>query len=325
MSGKHFVLEGDLKLLSTLSHKGESSGPDSLLSRVTVVNEDYEPVQVFVYSGNAFRGMLRDLAAEYMIERLSIEKMGLELFYLLWSGGAIGGDQTIDIDQARRFRQVIPMISLFGGGIGNQLMGGKMAVGSFYPVCGECSGILPKHVFRRDDATWHAFVNELSFNRTDDAKNERLRERFIAPNLETPALTGDKAKSDRKPQQMRYTEELMAGGVRFYQRLDFIHVTDLELGVFVSALHEWQKHPYLGGEKRKGDGLCELSYTWREAGKGPEEAKHFLTVGSDRLVCGEKAEETLEAYNEFLATLYDQYLSANKATLQGMLEAGGAS
>lgn len=321
MSGKHLVLEGSAKLLSPLSHIGESSGTESFLNTITVLDAGFEPSEVPVYSGNAFRGMVRDLAAEYMMDKLAIDKLDLETFYMFFSGGAIGGDQSIDIDQARRYRATIPMFSLFGGGVGNQLMGGKMQVGMLYPICRECSNILPQ-ALRNDGASWRQFLTSQDYSRKDDAKDERLRERFLA-HEETPVLpAGEKAKAERKPQQMRYRQELMAPGAQFYQRVDFQHVTDVELGVFVSALHEFRKHPYLGGQNRIGHGLCELTYAWREAGTLQEDNQHFLTVGSDHYIAGPKAEDALQAYDDFLKQVYERYLEFNRVPLRQMLEAG---
>ena len=314
---KHIILEGRVKLLSPLSHIGQSTGTESFLNTLQVLDANLEPVEVFVYSGNAFRGAMRDLAAEYMMDKLSITGLGLDLFYMFFSGGSIGGEQSIDIDQARRFRAAVPMFSLFGGGVGNQLIGGKLCVGALYPICDECAGILPV-AYRVEGVSWRQFISEQSYTRTDDAKNERLRERFLASE-DTPMLPGakEKAKEDRKPQQMRYTQELIAPGALFYQRIDFKHVTDLELGAWVSALHEFRKHPYIGGQSRIGHGLCELTYTWRDADEG--QAQHFLTVGSETFDPGPEATRALDAYDEFLKSVYVQYLESNKVSLAKML------
>ncbi|HHW15371.1 MAG TPA: hypothetical protein GXX28_10645 [Firmicutes bacterium] len=326
MNGTDLILEGVVKLLAPLSHIGESTGTESFLNTVNILGPDGEPTEVFIYSGNAFRGALRDLAAEYMLSRLSVDKVGLDLFYMLFSGGAIGGEQSVDIDQARRFRALLPMFSLWGGGVGNQIMGGKMQVGAMYPICAECAGILPER-FHLSEASWRQSITEQSYTRTDDAKNERLRERFIQamPDQDRLMLEGETAgkpeKAERKPQQMRYTQELITPGARFYQRIDFKHVTDIELGAFVSALSEFSKHPYLGGQNRIGHGLCEIAYTWREAGQ-PGEGEHFLSVGPDGMLSGVKAKDSLEAYNEYLARIYEEYLAMNQTTLQKMLEAG---
>ena len=110
-------LEGVFTLLSPLSHIGESHGVDSYLATQDIIGVDGEPTEVFVYSGNALRGMLRDCGSKYFLDNLSPEnklQIPLELFYFLFSGGSIGGNQKVDIDKAREIRAKIPVASIFG-------------------------------------------------------------------------------------------------------------------------------------------------------------------------------------------------------------------
>ena len=89
------------------------------------------PVEVFVYSGNAIRGMLRDCGSKYFLDklqfRLNIADTTSDVLFF-FSGGSIGGEQSIDIDQARKIRETIPIASIFGGGVGNQILSGKLCV-----------------------------------------------------------------------------------------------------------------------------------------------------------------------------------------------------
>lgn len=66
-------LDGKITLLSPLSHIGESAGPDSFLAQDVIVGPDGRPVECFTYSGNAFRGHLRDLCMVYMTEKLQVK------------------------------------------------------------------------------------------------------------------------------------------------------------------------------------------------------------------------------------------------------------
>lgn len=322
-SNRHIVLEGKIKLLSPLSHIGESTGTESFCNTIRILGADGQPVEIFLYSGNAFRGALRDLGAEYLMDALSIETMPLDTFYLFFSGGSIGGKQSIDIDQARRLRAALPLFSIFGGGVGNQLIGGKMAVGALYPICRETAHILPRSI-QNSQTSWRQFLTEQNYTRTDDAKNERLHQKYLVAPQDglLPLEIGAKKPDDRKPQQMRYTMELIAPGAKFYQRIDFSDVSELELGAFVSAMHEFRKHPYIGGNSRIGHGLCQIDYTWRDAAGGDKQ--HFLSVGSDVYVESDEAKQALEAYNKHLKEMYINYLEDNKAGL-GALVSGDAS
>jgi len=78
-------------------------------------------------------------------------------------------------------RAAVPMLSLFGGGVGNQLIGGKMAVGSMYPICRECSNILPRR-FRHDATSWREMISDRFYTNMDDAEKRKVaREVFAAP------------------------------------------------------------------------------------------------------------------------------------------------
>ena len=57
MNGK---IETVFTLLSPLSHIGESIGPNSYLATQDMLDANGNPIEVFVYSGNALRGMWRD-------------------------------------------------------------------------------------------------------------------------------------------------------------------------------------------------------------------------------------------------------------------------
>jgi hypothetical protein len=323
---KHIILHGVTKLLAPLSHIGESTGTESFVNTIKIIGADMKPIEVFLYSGNAFRGSLRDHAAEYMMRGLNITAMPLETFYLFFSGGSIGGEQSIDIDQARRLRKALPMFSIFGGGVGNQLIEGKMNVGALYPICRETSHLLPGDM-QDVDVSWRQYLTEQSYTRTDDAKNERLHQRFLAApdNAMLPGGEAEdtKKKPERKPQQMRYTMELIAPGAMFHQRIDLMDMSELELGAFVSGLHEFRRHPFLGGNNRIGHGLCEITYNWRDADSN--EWQPFITVGPDGCVLGEAAEKAKETYDRFLRSVYDDYLSGNKNTLAQLVSGEVAS
>ncbi len=346
----HMVLEGRIVMLAPLSHIGESISTDSYLNTVSIIGPEGEPEEVFIYSGNAWRGMMRDHGARYLLERLGIAELPLDMFYLLFSGGNIGGEQKIDIEQARRLRRALPFFSLFGGGVGNQVLGGKINVGAMYPICRECERVLPASL-KGVATSWREWITEQSYTRTDDAKDERVRDRFLAraslpsaagqPALsgatdpdygeQADALPGSRSRSgegrasDGPAQQMRYTQELMAPGSEFWQRIDLRGVSELEAGALVSCLTEFAKHPYIGGQARIGHGLCRMGYTWRDLGEPESIQRKFLVAGPEGVDMGEKAADCMQAYSEFLAEIYNRYLAENRQPLAGLISGKGPS
>lgn len=330
-------LDGKITLLSPLSHIGSSHGPDSFLAESIIIGHDGRPLEVFVYSGNGFRGMLRDYGTQYMLEKIGQPQLPLETFYLLFSGGAIGGDQMIDIEQGRRYRKFMPLFSIFGGGVGNQILQGKMNIGAMFPLVKECQRVLPRRYRQTEAPSWRHWTEERSYTRTDDAKNENLR-KYLAdvPQQEMLVIQGEisdseyikaqtmgeehpqvekkKVKKDAS-QQMRYTIEMLAAGSVLYQRIDLIDVTDLELGAFISALHKFSEIPYIGGQNRLGAGLVEIEYEYYEN----SEAKLFMTIAESKPRLSNIAESAKQQYDEFLKELYDNYLLTNQTQITQLL------
>lgn len=328
-------LDGTITLLSPLSHIGESIGPDSFLSQDIIVGPDGRATEAFVYSGNAFRGLLRDLSAIYMTEKLGNMQYPLEVFYLLFAGGSLGGPQSVDIDQARMYRRNVPHLSVFGGGVGNQILNGKIKVGSMYPLVAECQRVLPESL--RDPAapSWKQWTFEKSFTRMDDAKREDRRtylegaemDGLLATPKQQLLIAGEEAPRKKKedpPQQMRYSVEMLAAGSVMYQRIDLVDMTDLELGSFVAALDQFSKYPYVGGKSGTGHGLVEAEYSWRPAGD-KESAGVFARIGTDCLKLCPEAQEAKTKYDCFLKEVYDKYLDDNSSELRQLLAAGGGN
>ena len=324
-------LEGLLTLLAPLSHIGESHGPDSYLDTQHIIGPDGFPVEVFCYHGNAFRGMLRDCGSKYMLDKLCSQaklQVPLDVFYLLFSGGSIGGDQSIDIDQARRIRQAIPLLSVLGGGVGNQILPGKINFGDSFPLCSEVQHMIPEHLRSEGHISWKQMTSERTFSRKDDAKDDNLRPYLQAedrPLLEAsgqmalPLETEDKkTKKKEAPQQMRYTIEVLSAGAKLWLRIDVRDMSAVELGALVSAFDEWSKAPYIGGQNRIGFGRVAAEFSWHDV-NGPEEMD-FLQIGDKGRYLGETASEAKAVYDEFL-TQYTEYLAERKDGLVKLLEA----
>jgi len=298
---QNYRLEGIITLLSPLSHIGEIAGPEAYLSESEIIGLDGRPAKCFSYSGNAFRGQLRDLGAKYLLERLGNPRLPLDMFYLLFSGGSIGGKHVVDVDQARRYRETLPLLSLFGGGVGNQIMSGKMKVGAMWPLVREAQRVLPERYRDANAPSWGQWTEERSFTRTDDAKSELLREHLAEVQSEQPS------QQDDRPQQMRYTVEVLSAGARLYQRIDLVDVTQLELGAFVSCLREFNRQPYIGGMSRLGFGLVEAD--WAEGTGEGREASVTLREGW----------VTLEPPKITALTNYDAYIYKNADAIREVL------
>lgn len=331
-------LNGLFTLRSPLSHIGETISTTTYLVEEPILQPEGDLLNVFCYSGNAWRGQLRDLAAQYMLEQLGAVAVPLDTFHLLFSGGRIGGEMSVDVERARQWRRAIPMLSLFGGGVGNQILAGKLRVSNAYPLCLEALPVLTEqHQARARERSYRGMTFEKSFSRKDDAKDDRLRPHLLMPaptNLlemagDDPAPKKSRGKgvrpiheSEAAPDQMRMTSELLAAGVQLASEIDVLDASQVEIGALVSALHLFARSPFIGGQASRGHGHVRLEYDIQNLDTG--ETQPFLTVAETALLAPPAA-EAKASYDQFLRQQYDAILSAQGADLRAMLGAGATA
>lgn len=280
------VISGVYELLSSLSHIGETSGIDSYLNTQQIINNGIVE-DVFVYSGNAVRGALRDAAATFLLTQGDTEKkVNNDLFQLLFSGGNISGEQKTDIGKFMKIREDIPMVSVFGGGIGSSILSGKICVSDGYPLCKETINIIPEEYEEKCTLSWKKLTGERSYTRQDDSKNI-LKNEFMSEQKE------EKKKKGEASTQMRYTVEILNTGSKIWQMIQLNDLTEIELGCLVSAIYKMSELPYLGGKKNIGMGRYKLDYKYQ--------GKDFISVEKDgNIILSGLAENTLSAYKEHI-------------------------
>ncbi|KWT70744.1 hypothetical protein APY04_0805 [Hyphomicrobium sulfonivorans] len=324
MALSSFRLHGIFTLRSPLSHIGETISASSHLAQDQILQPDGELTPVFAYSGNAWRGQLRDLSAAYMLDAIGSPRVGLDAFHLLFSGGAIGGAQNTDIAQARRMRAAMPHLAVFGGGVGNQILEGKLRVGSSYPICQEAIPVLPPRL--HDEARKFAYADctfEKEYSRRDDAKIESVR-RHLNDDPEMTLLDAPKkgkktAATDDVPTQMRIRSELVCPGVRLYSWITVHDVSLEQMGCLIAALHSFSRSPHIGGQASRGHGLVDVAYEFEDLSSG--EVHDLIKIEDGRSLLAPKAVEAKAAYDEHLRNLYDQLLANNEDSIKTLLGA----
>ena len=278
-----YVFEGVMTALTSISHIGDTFGINAKLRREKIVQPDGSVEEVPIISGNSLRGILRDRGMLHMLKTLGygvnretgeVRGLSLAAFYFLFSGGALTkvAGRGLDIDEARRWRDLIPLVALFGGAMGNQIMPGKAKIGKAIPICSETAHVIPN---RFVDGTglksiWD-LCQEEAYTRRDDEKSERLRQ-LIAPQVR--ALLEAKATEQRRKastnedvvretgqkQQMRYFVETIAAGTQLFWDVTLDDVTDLEFEAFAVALAEFGRFPYIGGKSGVGHGKVAIRF-----------------------------------------------------------------
>jgi hypothetical protein len=317
----HYRLFGEFTTLSPLSHIGESISTITYLVEEPILQPNGSIEPVFSYNGNAWRGQLRDLAASYMLQKLGCT-VSLDAFHLLFSGGKIGGEQSIDLTQARAMRRAVPMISLFGGGVGNQIMPGKLRVGSSYPVCMEAMPVLRER-YHADcvKTSYRQLTMEKSYTRMDDSKHPQLIGHL--PSADVLLLESSEKKTKKEGDvstQMRMTAELLIPGVKLIHEIDLLDCSEIELGVLVSALSAFSASPFIGGQGNRGHGKVSYRSTLIDMATG--ESHDFTKIdGEGPAKLSKQAAEAKAAYDAHLQEVYDQFLSNSKAEIAGLLGA----
>lgn len=323
---KTYKIETVYTLKQPLSHIGDNESTCVFLNTVRIVHEG-TPVDVFAYTGNAIRGQWRDSGAAYLLDRLEIA-VPKKTFHLLFSGGSIGDRQQVDVEAAKQLRRALPFLSMFGGGVGNQILAGKMSMSFAFPVCKETVDFIPMGIphinYDAQAVSWKKLTGEIQFSRKDDAKAELGDVYMLKTDREQMLLEGEKKgkkKSDDEgpATQMRYAVEYLMPGVQLWHTLTTT-CSELELGALVASIHEWAQNPVLGGMSGKGFGLVDAIFEIiDEYGK----RDLFIQVNNGRLALSPVAEDAKEQYDMHIKSIYEQYILADKNKFIAMLEGGG--
>lgn len=220
-----------------VSHIGETASTGTVFQTVLTKNG-----RLPIITGNAMRGTLRDCSALDLLDTIGC-KVDKEIFNILFSGGNLNGTMKNDVAKAKAVREKFPSISLFGGGLGDMIMQGKMIAGNLYPLCKETEDMLGEP---SGGVSWHNLIDEMEMTRMDNSKDDKL-EKYIEN-----VSAENKAKAST---QMRFSVQYMAVGTTFVQDVMLVDCNDLERGAFYAALVEWFKKPILGGMSAKGFGI----------------------------------------------------------------------
>jgi len=243
-------IEGKITALEPISHIGESRSIDSLFNReamlITTKVGITKRIEVPIISGNSLRGVLRRKAGYRLLELLGLKKETLAegLQHAFFSGGILkkgAGNGVLDTQFISKLRSNIPIISLFGSAIGQQLIQGKLDVGQLIPISCQTTG----RTGIDSDISIYSLLDERSATRRDDMEDK----------------TKGTQDPDEQKQQMRYTHEVLVAGTEFYHYFTLKNCNDLEKGAFWSTLTEFSKYPKIGGLGCRGFGMVRLGYT----------------------------------------------------------------
>jgi len=222
--------------ISPISHGGEANFSNIQPFRTQKILFDGTFYDVPVLSGNGYRGgQMRRPAMKAFIDLLGIKKssLGKRAYYLLFSGGSLSkGNDEVSIVDKLALRRTMPLVSIFGGGVKNMLLEGRMQVGFVYPVgkeTREFTGVA-------SDKSVFEFLDTVFYTHKDDY--EGLEEG------ESP--------------QMMYETEILVPGTEFVQQINVTTDDQIELSAFGFVVETWLKNPRLGSKENVGHGFVKV-------------------------------------------------------------------
>lgn len=235
-------VEGRVIALEPISHIGETQSTISNFKREKTLFRG-KIVEIPVISGNALRGVMRRRGAARLLELLKIRKadLGEDVQHALFSGGMLKkgvGGGAIDQNFISELRANLPLMSVWGTTIGQQMIGGKLDMGQLVPI--SCQTVHRTGI--ESNISVHSLMDEVSQTRRDDMEDKT------------------KGTDEDQKQQMRYHIEVIAAGTEFYHYFTLKDCTELERGAFMSTLAQFMKYSKVGGMTGRGFGLIKMDY-----------------------------------------------------------------
>lgn len=234
--------EGTVTALSSIAHGAQSLGTITYLRRERFILSNNTQEDIPVISGNAWRGLLRDVAADLWWERVGSPKMTLAVVHALWSGGALAkvAGQTLTGSRLASIRKAVPVVGIFGTAGGGRIIDGCLQVGKMVPICKETSHIVPKE-FQEKDLPSFWDITQIE---------------YYSRNALTPKSIGEnrKKEEDETFDPMRFGVETFIAGTRFYTWFALAHPSIDEKNFFFEALSAYLNAPKVGGMNKIGHG-----------------------------------------------------------------------
>ncbi len=230
---------------SSLVHGGKTLGTSLYLRRERFLTPA-GPEDVPVVSGNALRGVLRDVGARLTWHALGEPKLPMGVADVLWSGGSLAKAKGEPVTGARlaEVRGLFPHVGLFGAAGGGRLIEGSLSVGKLIPIC---------------DLTVHVVPPEHRPEHLPDVWDLTQVEEFSrVPGRD---LMGDSATAGSETASegaFRYGVESFIVGTTFSSWIAVTNATDAEIAFLHDVVEEFKRDPAVGGKTHTGHGRLDL-------------------------------------------------------------------
>ena len=237
--------EGIATATSSIVHGSQVLGNITYLRREKFLLPDGSFEEIPVLSGNAWRGLLRDIAADTWWERVGKPKLTLPVVHALWSGGALAkiSGPTLTGSRLASLRKEVPVIGIFGTAGGGRIIDGCLQAGKMIPICKETVHLLPTSI-----------VKDIKLNSIWDLTQIEYYSKVPSISQEHSETNIDEDKMD----PMRFGVETFVAGTQFYTWCSLTWPTEIELGFFREILSDYSSKTIIGGMSRTGHGRLNL-------------------------------------------------------------------
>lgn len=240
--------DGTLTALSSIVHGGKLLGTTRMLRRETTVGPDGEHVQIPVISGNSFRAILRQTAEDLTRDVLDYaETLPHAAAVTLRGGGRLAKSAREPLTGRRRheIRNLLPLLSIFGGAGGATIFQGCLKVGKVTPHLYETAHLLDPSMCLTAAI---AATQQETYTRLDHENSRDVDQISAGPDSEASA-------------QMLFNVETFPAGTTFGTWLRLERATDLEVAFFRDVIEAFRATAFLGGRTAIGHGVVRADFT----------------------------------------------------------------
>jgi CRISPR type IV-associated protein Csf2 len=250
------------------------------------IYENGERGSVPFFSANGLRGAIRRIATRQQVEAAKridpdfSKKVTPEIFYLYTSGAGLSSisvETVVTPENETQIRADHPILSVFGAGLSG--LPGKLAVADLFPSSdtelfietekGRFPAILGSNTFFRVDSIrnsglWRGVLDVEEIQKWRDEYTELV----IAGKQKKSDDGEEKAKEENSHIQQPVEIDFIIPGVTLTSSISGLYgddsLTDVELGMVLSALKELSRHQ-IGAHRRIGFGV--LDWTVESSGE----------------------------------------------------------
>lgn len=276
---------GRIRMLSALSHGAGNSGNIQKLNTEKVLLPSGRTARVPFITGNALKHrVIRQPGMDFMLRSLGLDhgKLSRSCLQVLYSGGFLSAKgSTVDLARYLDLCELIPLLGLLGGSLGNVIQESRIRVGNGVLYCRENheAGRLPTPLDEEGKArSWRddevpppasAQRDVVGYTRGDASKQRRHLQMMTQ---DQRALTvGEVSRQNEgnrfgekegkgSSTQMRYEVETVIAGAEFAWEVRVEDASPIELGAFYAAIAEFARSPFVGGKSSVGHGLVAVNF-----------------------------------------------------------------